>query len=112
VTISDERLFFDDTSDVINRPGVKSSFTGASTGTLTWGFDFDWTRTGDESTYRVLMQLGDSTAITDDSQNDGVGVNLIWSRIGEDHEVLGYRDEDGDHALAVLSFDDSRMSPG
>jgi hypothetical protein len=92
VRIKSNKLFFDDTSDKVNRPLVKSSFTQPSTGTLEWGFDFDWRRTGDEDTYRVLMQLGDGPAMNDGSQDAGVGVNLIWTTIGGVHQSLGYRD--------------------
>jgi hypothetical protein len=55
-------------------------------------FDFDWTRTGDESIYRVLMQLGDGHEFKHDSQDAGAGVNLVWSVIDGEHQSLGYGD--------------------
>jgi LysM repeat protein len=103
VRIKSNKLFFDDTSDKVNRPLVKSSFTQPSTGTLEWGFDFDWRRTGDEDTYRVLMQLGDGPAMNDGSQDAGVGVNLIWTTIGGVHQSLGYRDGDSTTFLEKVS---------
>jgi hypothetical protein len=90
VGIAKNRLFFADTSDVVNRPQVRRSFTEAATGTLQWDFDFDWARTGDESIYRVMMQLGDGGAMTGDSPDAGVGVNLVWSVIDGEHQRLGY----------------------
>ncbi|HEU0022771.1 MAG TPA: PKD domain-containing protein, partial [Dehalococcoidia bacterium] len=103
VAIADHRLLFADTSDVVNRPLARRSFTEVSTGTLQWDFDFDWTRTGDESIYRVLMQLGDGGEMDDDSQDDGVGVNLVWSVIDGEHQTLGYGDGGDTSALTVLS---------
>jgi hypothetical protein len=103
VSISDGKLFFPDSSDRPNRPLVKRAFSSFSAGLLPWDFDFDWTRTGEEGTYRIMMQLGDSAEMNDASQDNGVGVNIIWTRLGGNHERLGYRDGTGDHNLEPLS---------
>jgi hypothetical protein len=60
-------------------------------GTLVWEFDFDWSRTGSESRYGLHMQLGDGSLMSDDEEDSGVGVNLVWTRTGFTHETLNYR---------------------
>jgi hypothetical protein len=101
--IAANQLFFADTSDVTNRPLVRRSFAPVSTGSLQWDFDFDWTRTGDEGTYRFLMQLGDSATMNDGSQDAGAGVNLVWTTINGTHQSLGRRNAGVDTALAVIN---------
>jgi len=101
--IAANQLFFADASDVTNRPLVRRSFAPVSSGTLQWGFDFDWARTGNEGTYRLLMQLGDGGGMSDASQDGGAGINLVWTRIDGAHQSLGYRKDGADTALAVLS---------
>jgi hypothetical protein len=103
VSIGNNQLFFDNTSDAVNRPLVRHGFSPVSTGTVRWDLDFNWTRTGNEGTYRFLMQLGNSTAMNDNSQNGGAGVNLIWTSINGIQESLGYRQGSIDTALSVVS---------
>ena len=40
---------------------------------LTWTFDFDWKKTGNENTYRLLMQLGQGFELAKFSKRD------LWS---------------------------------
>jgi hypothetical protein len=103
VAIANQQLYFADTSDVANRPLVRRSFAPVSTGSLQWGFDFDWARTGNEGTYRILMQLGDSATLNDGSQDAGAGVNLVWTSTSGVHQTLGYRKAGVDTALTVVS---------
>ena len=103
VSISGNTLYFGDTSDATNRPLVRRSFAAVSTGTVVWQFDFDWTRSGSENTYRLFMQLGDGAQMSDGDQDAGVGVNLIWTQIGGAHESLGHRASGTNTALVQVS---------
>jgi hypothetical protein len=103
VSIANEQLFFDDTSDAANHPMVKRGFSPVSAGTLQWDFDFDWARTGNEGTYTVLMQLGDGDLMSDSDLSDGTGVNLIWTKIDGTDETLGYSQAGVNTALAGVS---------
>jgi hypothetical protein len=103
VAIANQKLFFADASDILNRPLVRGPFTEASTGTLQWAFDFDWARIGPERDYRVLMQLGGGGDMSDSALYAGAGVNLVWTVINGVHQSLGYRQGGIDNALAVLS---------
>jgi hypothetical protein len=103
VSISANRLFFADSSDIVRRALVYRSFAPISGGTLRWGFDFDWARTGSEGTYGVHMQLGDIGQMSDSGQDDGIGVNLIWTSIDGAHQSLGYIVGGFLTPLAVLS---------
>ncbi|UCG12260.1 MAG: hypothetical protein JSU72_17455, partial [Deltaproteobacteria bacterium] len=91
VGIRNNKLSFISTWDHVNRPMVTHSFAQVTHGKLAWEFDIDWARTGSEKSYRLFMQLGDGAMMTDASQDAGVGINLIWTRINGDHETLGYR---------------------
>ena len=91
VEISGNRLHFADSSDLALRPMVMHGFSEVVTGILQWEFQFDWTRTGGEKVYSVYMQLGDGSQMSDQSLDAGVGVNLLWGRIGGVDELLGYR---------------------
>jgi hypothetical protein len=103
VGVNGTALVFSQASDQINRPMVSHAFTRTSGGTLEWEFDFDWTRIGPERTYRLLMQLGDSSLMNDDSPNAGIGVNLIWTAINGANESLGYVLNGTPVALAAIS---------
>jgi hypothetical protein len=103
VAIAANKLFFATTSDAVNRPMVSRTFSPVATGTLQWDFDFDWARTGNEGTYRFLMQMGDGAVMSPNSQNAGAGVNLVWTSINGTHQSLGYRKSGVNTALAVLS---------
>jgi len=77
--------------------------TSVTSGKIVWEFDFDWTRTGDEGIYRLFMQLGNGALMTTASQDTGVGVNLIWTKISATEERLGYRRNGSTTALATVS---------
>jgi len=99
VGIYDNQLYFAETNDLVNRPMVSHSFTNLSSGTLSWSFDFDWTRNEDESTYRLFMQLGNSASMSSNDQSAGIGVNLVWTSINNVHQLLAYV---GDGAYTTL----------
>ncbi|MEX0852238.1 MAG: hypothetical protein WD036_02995, partial [Bauldia sp.] len=73
---SGNRLVFS-AVDATNRPMVSRSFTRVSSGEVAWAFEFDWTRTGSEGTYRLFMQLGDSGLMSANNWDAGVAVNLV-----------------------------------
>ncbi|MBV7327422.1 putative Ig domain-containing protein [Chloroflexi bacterium TSY] len=102
-SIQSNRLCFVDTSDVTRRPIVAHAFQEVSSGELTWSFDFDWARTGTEGTYSVYMQLGDGSQLSNKNTDNGIGVNLVWTRIGNVHETLGYRQGKNNTALTQIS---------
>ncbi|HSC13928.1 MAG TPA: cadherin-like domain-containing protein, partial [Gammaproteobacteria bacterium] len=83
------RLTFADTSDAALRPLARHGFPEVTSGAVTWEFELDWTRVGSESGYAVYMQLGDGAQMSNDVRNAGVGVNLVWTRIGTQHQMLG-----------------------
>ena len=91
VEISGDRLYFADSSRRALRPMVIHGFPEVVSGIVQWEFQFDWARTGQDKNYSVLMQLGDGLQMSDQSMDVGVGVNLLWSRIGGVDELLGYR---------------------
>jgi hypothetical protein len=104
------KLFFDDTSDVPNRPLVRRSFSPVSTGNLQWEFDFDWSRTNPDAGYELWMQLGDSSLMVNPSstatQSTGVGVNLRWGSFSNVDQSLVARQDatrGGPTALTVIS---------
>ncbi|MCB9107480.1 MAG: hypothetical protein H6633_24970 [Anaerolineales bacterium] len=103
VGISSNHLHFIDTSDRENRPIVQHKFDKVPSGKLTWEFEFDWERGNGEGSYQLLMQLGDSDLMRDSSQNIGAGINLIWTQIDGNHEMLGYRQNGTDNSLTKLS---------
>ncbi|HUV27271.1 MAG TPA: hypothetical protein VMW34_07870, partial [Anaerolineales bacterium] len=101
--ILDNRLCFLDTSDVPNRPIAQIDFQQVSSGELLWNFNFDWIRITQEGTYRVFMQLGDQVQFSSDNQNNGVAVNLVWTRINDVHQTLGFRQAGVDTAISAVS---------
>ncbi|NLG71742.1 MAG: hypothetical protein GX495_06855 [Chloroflexi bacterium] len=103
VGLSGGRMCFTDTSDLISRPIVRRSFTKATSGLLEWTFDFDWKRKNPEYQYRLLMQLGDSAQMSDDSQHLGIGVHLLWEGFGGPHETLAARRAGVSTPLQVVS---------
>ena len=50
-------------NDANIRPIVQHTFASQSSGTVTWSFNWDWTRSGNEGTYELYMQLGNSAAM-------------------------------------------------
>jgi hypothetical protein len=103
VSIANNRLLFDDTSDAANHPLVRQTFSPVSNGTVQWDFDFDWARTGNEGSYAVLMQLGEGALMSDSSPDAGVGVNLIWTNLGGADQTLAYRQAGVNTPLVALS---------
>jgi PKD repeat protein len=101
--VQGNRLCFLDTSDVTNRPMVRHSFQKISSGQVRWDFDFDWDRIGSDNVYRLFMQLGDGAAMTNSSQDGGVGVNLVWTSLPRTQEILGYRRSGALTNLQVVS---------
>ena len=97
------RLVFAVTGDAANRPLLHHGFHRIASGALEWDFVFDWTRVGQEGTYRVFMQLGDESVMTVDDQDLGVGVNLVWTKVGADHQTLAYRNGGATLGLTPLS---------
>jgi hypothetical protein len=84
-------MCFPDTSDAVLRPLARRAFPASGSSQLTWTFDFDWTRTGTEKSYALLMQLGQGSQMSDASLDAGVGVNLVWTNFSGTHETLAYR---------------------
>ncbi len=103
VGIQGNRMCFLDTSDVANRPIVSNSFQQVNSGELTWQFNFDWSRTGTERTYRHFMQLGQGSIMNDTAPNDGVGINLVWTALNNVQETLAYRKGGVDTSLTTVS---------
>ena len=102
VEISSNTCLFD-SSDNTMEPILKQAFTAQTSGTLTWSFDFNWERTGDEGGYRLHMQLGDSASLSDSDLDAGVGVSLIWTSISSVHESFGSRDGGTNTSIKVVS---------
>jgi RHS repeat-associated protein len=91
VRLQGGKLLFADSSDAALLPMAGHSFAAQTGGQLTWTFDFDWSRTGSEGTYRLYLQLGQASLMSGSDPDAGVGVNLVWTAIGGLHERLGYR---------------------
>lgn len=103
VEIRSGRLEFVSTGDLAKRPIVQHSFPRAVSGVLTWSFQFDWSLTGPDNRYEVLMQLGDGQLLSNRSTSAGVGVHLMWSQISRVDETLGYRYGNSKSALTQIS---------
>ncbi len=103
VGIQTNRLCYLDTSDVTNRPLARHSFPKVTGGSVVWEYDFDWTRTRNEAGYALLMQLGEAGLLSDDAQDTGTGVNLIWTVVGGTHQTLGYRKDGVTTGIRTLS---------
>ena len=98
VSVGGGGLYFDEPDDQTFEPWVYTEMGAIDTGVWRWRFGFDWDRPSEEGTYRVLMQLGDSTMGDPGTNaavfpNTGVGVSLVWGGsdvglVGE--EKLGY----------------------
>ena len=103
VGIQENRMCFLDTSDAVNLPLVRNLFPQVTGGQLIWEFDFDWNRTGNEGRYWMFMQLGEGSMMSDNDQNSGVGVNLVWTFLDGEHQILAHRQSDVDTGLGVIS---------
>jgi hypothetical protein len=103
VALNGNRLSFVDTSDVAMRPLVRHDFAQVTSDSVEWEFDFDWKRIGSEGVYAVYMQLGDGAQMSADSVSAGVGINLVWTRIGTQDEMLAFRRAGATTALKQVS---------
>jgi VCBS repeat-containing protein len=103
VVLDGTRLSFADTSDAVMRPLVTHGFNDVASGYLDWEFELDWTKTGTDDAYAVNMQLGNGAQMTAGSATAGVGVNLVWGRIGGVDQTLGYRRAGATTALVALT---------
>ena len=103
VVLDGTRLSFADTSEAVMRPLVTHGFNEVTSGYLDWEFELDWTKTGTDDAYAVNMQLGDGAQMNAGSTTAGVGVNLVWGRIGGVDQTLGYRRAGATTALAPLT---------
>jgi hypothetical protein len=103
VVLDGTRLSFADTSDAVMRPLARHSFNEVTSGYLDWEFELDWTKTGTDDAHAVHMQLGNGAQMTASSATAGVGINLVWGRIGGADQTLGYRRAGATTALMPLS---------
>jgi hypothetical protein len=103
VGIQTNRLCYLDASDVTNRPLARHSFPKVTSGSVVWEYDFDWTRTGSDVGYVLLMQLGEGALLNDNVQDTGAGVNLVWTSIGGVRQTLGYRKDGVTTGIRALS---------
>ena len=98
VSVDGSGLFFDEPGNATFAPYAFTDFSAIGSGIWHWRFGFDWSRGDTENTYRVLMQLGDSTMADPGTNpsvfpNTGVGVSLVWggASVGlTGEERLGY----------------------
>ena len=103
VVLDGTRLSFTDTSEAVMRPLVTHRFNEVTSGYLEWEFELDWTKTGTDAAYAVHMQLGNGAQMNAGSQTAGVGINLVWGRIGGADQTLGYRRAGATTALTPLT---------
>lgn len=98
VNVTGGAMVFETTADVSNRPVVEHGFAPIDAG-MSLRLGFRWARTGDEGTYRVHMQLGDSASmdnpppVQDMWSINGVGPSLLWAGLNQgmtSHEGFGY----------------------
>jgi hypothetical protein len=91
VVLDGTRLSFADTSEAVMRPLATHNFPEVASGYLEWEFELDWTKIGTDDAYAVHMQLGNGAQMNAASPTAGVGVNLVWGRVGGVDQTLGYR---------------------
>ena len=103
VVLDGTRLSFADTSDVVMRPLVTHGFNEVTSGYLEWEFELDWTKTGTDDAYAVHMQLGNGAQMNAGSPTAGVGIDLVWGRVGGVDQTLGYRRAGATTALMPLT---------
>ena len=103
VALDGTRLSFYDTSEAVMRPIARHGFNEVSAGYLDWKFELDWTKTGADAAYEVHMQLGNGAQMTASSATAGVGIDLVWGRIGGAEQTLGYRKAGATTALVPLT---------
>ena len=98
IALADGALSFEGSADANNRPIADHDVTPL-TAAFAMRLGFRWSRTGDEGTYRLHMQLGEGSAMETPPPtsmaiaNQGVGPSLMWAGPNQgmtDHEGLGY----------------------
>jgi VCBS repeat-containing protein len=102
VVLDGTRLSFADTSDAVMKPLVTHRFPEVSSGFLEWEFELDWTKIGTDDAYAVHMQLGKGAQMNASSPTAGVGINLVWGRVGGVDQTLGYHRAGATTALMPL----------
>lgn len=103
VVLDGTRLRFADTSEAVMRPLVRHGFNEVTSGYLEWEFELDWTKTGNDDAYAVHMQLGNGAQMNAGSPTAGVGLNLVWGRVGGVDQTLGYHRSGTTTALMPLA---------
>jgi VCBS repeat-containing protein len=103
VVLDGTRLRFADTSEAMLRPLVMHGFNAVDSGYLDWEFEIDWTKIAADDAYAVHMQLGNGGQMNAGSATAGVGIDLVWGRIGGVDQTLGYRRAGGTTALTPLA---------
>ena len=114
--ILNNRLDFDAVDDLY-QPLVSHTFTKQSSGNIKCTYIFNFERTGNEGTYEVRIQLGDSALMVSPatSVNTGVAVNLIWgspNRGLTNTEGFGYDQGGSITEIGVVSGDAGPNSGG
>jgi outer membrane protein assembly factor BamB len=102
IAILNNRLCFVATRNGANQPLIQRDFGQISSGELLWSFDFDWRRSGNGQFYTVYMQLGNAALMNGNDPQAGVGISLLWSRLGN-HETLGYRHPNGSQGIIQMN---------
>jgi len=105
VEVVNNQLFFVDTSDNVLKPQVKHSFNKVESGSLYWEFDMNWARSGNENDYRLYIQLGDSSQLTNTTSDAGVAVNLVWQNLNGDQQSLTHKASSNYSKIANISGD-------
>jgi hypothetical protein len=103
VVLDGTRLSFADTSDAVLRPLVTHRFPEVAAGYLEWEFELDWTKIGTDDAHAVHMQLGNGAQMNASSATAGVGINLVWGRVGGVDQTLGYQRAGATTALMPLT---------
>ncbi|MCB0032967.1 MAG: hypothetical protein KDE51_03020, partial [Anaerolineales bacterium] len=103
MAIENGEMCVTESSDASRRPMASHTFTYMDKGKIIWSYDFDWTRSGNEGTYYLYMQLGDSNNMSKNSTSNGVAANVVWSQISGTHERLGYSNNNSLTGVATVS---------
>jgi hypothetical protein len=93
VKITNGRVVFDANDDQFT-PLIRHLFTSQTSGTISWSFNLNFQRSGNEGTYSFWMQLGQGSLMNDTAPAEqGVAVNIKWGGPNTgltNHEGLGY----------------------
>jgi VCBS repeat-containing protein len=103
VVLDGTRLRFAETSEGAMQPMATHRFPEVTAGYLEWEFELDWTKVGDDDAYAVHMQLGNGAQMNVSSPTAGVGINLVWGRVGGVDQTLGYHRTGATTALRPLT---------